>query len=194
MKNKAVFLDRDGTLNEDPGYLGNPAKLTIFPEVFESLYILKNKYNFKLIVISNQSGVARGLISESDVKAVNNKLSELLLEKGIFIDDFFYCTSHPDFNSLEECECRKPSPKMIFDAAKKHNIDLLQSYMIGDTLTDIQTAINSGIKSILVKTGKGLDSISILQNENYFPSFVAENLMDACNFIIKDFFGETISA
>ncbi len=194
MKNRAVFLDRDGTLNEDPGYLGDPAKLVIFPEVFESLSILKNKYHFKLIVVSNQSGVARGLISESDVKAVNNKLKEDLSVKGIIIDDFYYCTAHPEFNSVEDCECRKPSPKMIFEAAEKHNIELSQSYLIGDTITDIQTAINANIKSILVKTGKGLDSISILQNENYFPSFVAENLREACNFIIKDSFGETISA
>lgn len=193
MKNKAVFLDRDGTLNEDPGYLGDPSKLVLFPDVFSSLSLLKNEYQFKLIVISNQSGVARGLITEENVRTINYEISKQLLKHKIIIDDFFYCIYHPDFNSPKECECRKPSPKMIYDAAEKHNLDLSKSYMIGDTSTDILTAINAGIKSILVKTGQGEESISILQKADYFPSFIANNLTDACNFIIKDSFGETVS-
>lgn len=193
MKNRAIFLDRDGTLNEDPGYLGDPNKLVIFPEVFDSLALLKNKYHFKLIVISNQSGIARGLISDKDVIAVNRELNRQLLEHNVYIDDFYFCPFHPEFNTIEECSCRKPSPKMIFDAAKKHQIDLTKSYLIGDTVSDIQSADNAGIKSILVKTGQGLESISILQKANNFPSFVSSNLAEACKYIIKDSFGEILS-
>jgi D,D-heptose 1,7-bisphosphate phosphatase len=194
MKNKAVFLDRDGTLNEDPGYIGDPNKLVLFSDVGESLALLKNKYNFKLIVISNQSGVARGLISEEEVNAVNSELNKKLAPYKVNIDEFYYCIHHPEFSDKEECDCRKPSPKMILDSAKDLNIDLSKSYLIGDTISDIDAGKNAGIKAILVKTGKGVESISVLQKENKFPTFVAENLMEACQFIIKDSIGDTLSA
>lgn len=190
--NKAIFLDRDGTLNEDPGYLGDPAQVILLPTVAEALNILKNQLNFLLIVVSNQSGVARGLITEEDVKKVNSRINEILSEYDVKIDEFYYCITHPDFNSVEECNCRKPSPKMIIDASEKFNIDLKKSYLIGDNISDIETAMNSGCKSILVKTGYGKETISMLQKQNKFPSFVAENLMDAVNFIIKDISGEKI--
>ncbi len=186
MFNKAVFLDRDGTLNHDVGYLGNPKELHLFPDTGKVLSDLKNKFNFKLIVITNQSGITRGLITEEQVKSVNAELNKRLLNFNVQIDAFFYCPFHPDFNTEEECECRKPSPKMILDSAKKFNIDLTKSYFIGDSVSDIQAGKAANLKTILVKTGNGLESISILQKDNYFPSFVAENLSDACNFIIND--------
>lgn len=192
--NKAIFLDRDGTLNEDPGYLGNPEQVILLPTVGEALNILKNQLNFLLIVVSNQSGVARGLITEEDVKKVNSRINELLSEYHVKIDEFFYCPTHPDFNSIDECKCRKPSPKMIIDASEKFNIDLKLSYLIGDNISDIESAINAGCKSILVKSGYGMETISMLQKKNKFPSFVAENLMDAVNFIINDISGEKIRA
>lgn len=194
MKYKAVFLDRDGTLNEDTGYLGDPNKLVLLPGVGESLSLLKNKYHFKLFVISNQSGVARGLITEQDVIAVNNELNRKLSVFKTKIDKFYYCPYYPEFNSEEECKCRKPSPKMILDAARENNIDINSSYLIGDKIEDINAGINAGLKSILVKTGKGAESFSVLQKGNNFPSFVANNLMEACNFIINDSFGDTVSA
>lgn len=190
--NRAIFLDRDGTLNEDPGYLGNHEQVVLLPTVGEALSILKNQFNFLLIVISNQSGVARGLITEEDVKNVNQRINELLANYNVSIDDFFYCTAHPDFSSDDECLCRKPSPQMILEASEKFKIDISESYLIGDNISDIECAYNAGCKSILVKTGFGLDSINVLQKQNKFPSFVAENLMDAANFIIKDISGEKI--
>jgi D,D-heptose 1,7-bisphosphate phosphatase len=192
--NKAIFLDRDGTLNEDPGYLGDPEQVILLPTVGDALNILKNQLNFLLIVVSNQSGVARGLITEEEVKKVNNRLNELLADFNVKIDDFYYCTAHPDFSSAEECECRKPSPKMILDASEKYNIDLSKSYLIGDNISDIESAMNAGCKSVLVKTGYGMETINVLQKQNKFPSFVAENLMDAVNFIIKDLSGVKIGA
>ena len=193
MTNKAVFLDRDGTLNLDPGYLGNPKNLILFPDTGTVLFELKNNYQFKLIVISNQSGIARGIITEDEVVSVNNELNKKLSEFNVQIDAFYYCPFHPDFSSEEDRLCRKPSQKMILDSAKDFNIDLSKSYLIGDSVSDIKAGINAELKTILVKTGLGPESISILQNENNFPSFVAENLTEAFKFIINDSTGVTIS-
>jgi D-glycero-D-manno-heptose 1,7-bisphosphate phosphatase len=192
MAQNAVFLDRDGTINEDPGYLGNPEKVKLFPGTGNSLSLLKNKLNFKLIVISNQSGIVRGIISEKDVDAVNSMINDLLKPYNVAIDAFYYCPYHPDFNTKEESECRKPSPSLVFKASRDFNIELNGSYFIGDTPADILCGMNAGLKTVLVKTGYGLESISILQKQNIFPSFVAENISDACNFIYEDFTGEII--
>ncbi len=185
MSNRAVFLDRDGTLNEDPGYISDPKKVVLFPETGNSLFMLK-KYGFLLIVVSNQSGISRGIMTSKDVDAVNEKINGLLSEYKVKIDAFYFCPAHPDYSTAEECECRKPSPKMVYEAAKEFNVDLSESYIIGDTDADIQCGKNAGLKTILVKTGKGEESFSILQKENNFPTFVAENLANACNFILGD--------
>ncbi len=192
MPHHAVFLDRDGTLNEDPGYLSDPSKVKLFPGTGKALSLLKTRLNLKLIVISNQSGIGRGLISESEVDAVNSRINELLKEDKVEIDAFYYCPHHPDFSSKEEVECRKPSPFMILQASRELKIDLDGSYFIGDTPADIMCGINAGLKTVLVKTGYGKESISILQNQNIFPSFVAKNIHDACKFILEDFTGEII--
>jgi len=193
MLSKAVFLDRDGTLNFDPGYLGDPLDLELFSDTGRVLSELKNKFQFKLIIISNQAGIARGLITEDQVISVNNELNRKLLEFNVQIDAFYYCPFHPDFNSEEDCLCRKPSPKMILDAAKYLNVDLSKSYFIGDTAADIIAGLTAQLKTILVKTGNGAESISFLQNKNIFPSFVANNLTEAYKFIINDSTGVTFS-
>ena len=193
MLSKAVFLDRDGTLNYDPGYLGNPNDLELFSDTGNVLAALKNQFQFKLIVISNQAGIARGIITEEQVISVNNELNKKLSEFNVQIDAFYYCPFHPDFSSEEDCLCRKPSPKMILDAANDLNIDLSKSYFVGDTAADIIAGLTIQLKTILVKTGKGAESISILQNENNFPSFVAENLTEAYKFIINDSTGVPFS-
>jgi D-glycero-D-manno-heptose 1,7-bisphosphate phosphatase len=190
MSNCAVFLDRDGTINEDPGYLGEPSNVKLFSGAAKSLSNLKSKLNCKLIVISNQSGIARGLITKQMVESVNQRINELLLTEQTSIDAFYYCPYHPDYSSDEECECRKPSPKLVFEAAKDFQIDLAKSYFVGDTSSDVICGFNAGLKTILVKTGYGTESISILQKQNIIPTFVAENLVQACNFIINDFSGE----
>lgn len=185
MSNLAVFLDRDGTLNEDPGYISDPEQVVLFPDTGDALALLK-KYGFLLIVISNQSGVARGFMKSEDVDAVNEKINLILSEYKVKIDAFYYCPAHPNYSSEEECECRKPSPKLLLEAASEFNVDLRSSYFIGDTDADIQCGKNAGIKTILVKTGKGEESFSILQKENNFPTFVAENLLNASKFILGD--------
>lgn len=190
MKQRAVFLDRDGTINDDPGYLGNPDLVKLLPGAGSALARLKNELGFILIVVSNQSGVARGLITENDVIAVNNKINLLLKPFNVCIDKFFYCPAHPDFNTPEECRCRKPSPDMILSAIDEFGIEKEGSYLVGDSDSDILSGIAAGVKTILVKTGYGKDHISALQNQNILPNFVADNLKDACNFIQKDINGE----
>jgi D-glycero-D-manno-heptose 1,7-bisphosphate phosphatase len=192
MSHYAVFLDRDGTINEDPGYLGDPEKVKLLPGTGKALYHLKNRLKFKLIVISNQSGIARGLISDKDVVAVNSRINELLEAEKVSIDAFYYCPGHPDFSSGKEADCRKPSPALVLKAAADLDIKLEGSYFIGDSTADILCGINAGLKTVLVRTGYGTESISILQKQNIFPSFVAENITDACNFIFEDFTGEII--
>jgi D-glycero-D-manno-heptose 1,7-bisphosphate phosphatase len=182
----AVFFDRDGTLNEDPGYLGDPNLVRLLPGTGEALSFLKNELGFKLIVVSNQSGISRGLISKEMVDSVNNRINELLEGYSVSIDAFYYCPFHPDFSSKEETKCRKPSPEMVFQAAKKFNIDLNGSYIVGDSVSDIECGINAGLKTILVKTGKGEDSFSVLKKQNNFPTFVAENIIEVSSIIKKD--------
>ncbi len=185
MHNRAIFLDRDGTINEDPGYISDPEKVLLIPGSAQALSILKS-YGFKLVVISNQSGIARGLMKREDVDKVNEKINRLLSDFNVTIDAFYYCDAHPDFSSPEQCACRKPSPKMVFEAADELQIDLGKSFFIGDSVTDIQCGKNAGLKTILVKTGKGKENLYLLQKENNFPTFVAENLLNACEFILDD--------
>jgi D,D-heptose 1,7-bisphosphate phosphatase len=190
MASYAVFLDRDGTINEDPGYLGEPDKVKLFPDTGEALSILKNKLNFKLIIISNQSGIARGLITKGNVKAVNRKVNELLSKYNVKIDAFYYCPYHPEFNTEEECSCRKPSPEMVLQAADDLKIDLSKSFFIGDAVSDIECGLNAGVKTILVRTGYGNESFYTLQKLNKIPTFVANNILEAAIFIQNDFSGE----
>jgi D,D-heptose 1,7-bisphosphate phosphatase len=190
MTNHAVFLDRDGTLNEDPGFIGDPLKVKLYPDVGEALAHLKNIMGFKLIVVSNQSGIARGLVTKDDVDLVNMQVNKLLSKYDVSIDGFYYCPYHPDFNSEEECKCRKPSPEMVLKAAREFNVDLSKSYIIGDSIVDVECGMNLKLKTILVKTGQGRESFSILQKRNKLPTFVANNFFDACNIIKNDFNGE----
>jgi D,D-heptose 1,7-bisphosphate phosphatase len=182
----AVFLDRDGTLNEDPGYLGDPNQVKLLPGAGKTLSLLKNELGFKLIVVSNQSGISRGLLSREMVDSVNNMINKLLSVYGVSIDAFYYCPFHPDFSPTEEINCRKPSPEMIFQAAKDFSVDLRGSYLVGDSVSDIECGINAGLKTILVRTGKGEESFSVLKKQNKFPTFVAQNIFEVSSIIKND--------
>jgi len=164
-KNKAVFFDRDGTLCRDAEYLNSFEKLEIFPEA-GNLPHLKEK-GYKLIGISNQSGIARGIVNEEFTKEVNN----IFLEKYGF-DDFYYCPHHPD----EHCPCRKPEPEMVLNAKAEHNLDLKQSYVIGDKEIDVQLAKTVGAKGLLVLTGQGRESAG--------ADYIAKNLDEAVKWIL----------
>lgn len=190
MVNPAVFFDRDGTLNVDPGYLSDPEKLVLFQGVPDGIAGLK-ACGLKIIVISNQSGIARGYFTSETVETINNRINQLLKKHNTEIDAFYYCPYHPDFNTPEECKCRKPSPKLIFDAAKDHNIDLTRSYFVGDSVSDIECGYNAGIKTVLVKTSISEERISNLINQGKIPNFIAENFKEVCEFIKNDYCGGT---
>ncbi|MBK7979510.1 MAG: HAD family hydrolase [Ignavibacteriae bacterium] len=192
MKNKAVFLDRDGTINIDLGYIGNPELIKLFPDVAEGIKKLKDNFSFKVFVISNQSGVTRGLISKSDVDEVNERINQILEKNGTGIDKFYYCPYHPDFDSGNLTKCRKPSPEMVFQAQREFEIDLSKSFFIGDRSVDIECGINAGVKTILLKNTLSNEEIIMLKNSKNSPNFVAANFENAVeyieSFVIGDFF------
>lgn len=190
MSHPTVFFDRDNTLNVDPGYLSDAESVILFDGVGEGLALLKNVYKFKIVVISNQSGIARGLITESQVNAINDKIN-LILKKGFNtqIDAFYYCPHHPEFSSSEDSTCRKPSPELVLKAAKDLNLDLSKSYFVGDKVSDIECGINAGLKTVLVNYENDLRKINTLKNINKTPNFTVGNFLNACNFIVADFTG-----
>jgi D,D-heptose 1,7-bisphosphate phosphatase len=186
MKNKAVFLDRDGTINVDYGYVKSPDEVKIFDDVYEALKLLKSK-GFLLIVVTNQSGVTRGLMTEDDVVATNEHINREIKQKiGIQIDKFYYCPYHQDFDGPEKAKCRKPSPFMVLQAQKDFNIDLNKSFFIGDTITDMQCAQNANVGgAILVKTAKDNQIVKLKNYSNLKIDFIANNFADAAKFIIE---------
>jgi D-glycero-D-manno-heptose 1,7-bisphosphate phosphatase len=189
MLQHAIFLDRDGTINIDTGYIKDPAQVVILQGVVEGIKKLKGDFGFKVIVISNQAGISKGLMTHTDVQAVNNKVNELLLLGGASVDSFYYCPYHPENDPPEKTICRKPSPFMIVQAAADHKIDLNRSYMVGDKSSDVECGLNAKVKSILLESDFLEKEISTLHNLGKKPNFVAANFHDACDFIIKDFSG-----
>ena len=188
-KQRAIFIDRDGTINVSKGFISKADDLELIPGSIEAIKAI-NKSGALAIVITNQPVIARGECSFEELHNIHNKLKTLLGEKGAFVDDIFYCPHHPDKGFEGEvtelkfdCECRKPKTGMIDEAVKKYNIDLLKSYMVGDSTMDLETARNAGVKSVLVDTG-------FAGNDGKYDrscDIEAKNLFDAVEKIIKDF-------
>ncbi len=189
MLKPAVFLDRDGTINLDPGYLGDPDKVEIYPFVKEGIRKLKSTFGFTIVVVSNQSGIARGLLTDEQVVAVNEKINELLGEESK-VDFFYYCRFHPEFSSEKECECRKPSPNMIFQAAEDIGLDLKRSYIIGDKSVDVEAGFNAGIKTVLLLNTIKAQELDEMTSRGFKPDFTASDFNEASNFILNDYNGE----
>jgi D-glycero-D-manno-heptose 1,7-bisphosphate phosphatase len=163
---KAIFLDKDGTLVSIEGYPDTIPTDTLMAEVVDGLRYLQER-GYKLIIISNQPWISKGRLSVDETEGIFLRLIAKLNSFGVKIDDYFYCPHQ----TTDGCGCKKPNPKMILDAAKKHNVVLMKSFMVGDMDADIIAAKNAGIRSILVKTGRGKDYLGsgadfIIENVN----------------------------
>ncbi|CAG1770708.1 D-glycero-D-manno-heptose 1,7-bisphosphate phosphatase [uncultured bacterium] len=184
--NRALFLDRDGTINYDPGFVTDPAQVTLLDGVGENLARIKNELGFMLIVVSNQSGISRGIMTRDQVDLVNERVNQLLGAYGVSVDRFCYCPHHPLFSTPEEVQCRKPSPQMILNAAQQESVSLADSYMIGDKQLDIEAGYHAGVRTILIKTGHGEATFSALHNQKILPNFVAGNFSEVYQIIQKE--------
>jgi D-glycero-D-manno-heptose 1,7-bisphosphate phosphatase len=190
-KNIAVFLDRDGVINEEVGYLDSLENLRIIPTAYAAIKLI-NESGMKSVVISNQAGVARGFFTEEFVNTVNQNIQESLTRRGAKIDKFYYCPHHPDgVNDYRRiCDCRKPGTGMLLQAERDLDIDLANSYFIGDRFRDMETAKKAGAKGILVRTGYGND---LLQDDGpdqatpeSKPDFIAADILEAVRWILSD--------
>ena len=191
-KSPAIFLDRDGTINDEVGYLDHENKLQIIPAAFKAIRLI-NESGMKAVVITNQAGVAKGLFTEAFVRKINGQIQSALLEQGALIDRFYFCPHHPtEGNDLYRriCDCRKPEPGLLHQAAADLDIDLARSYLIGDRLLDIETAHRAGARGILVMTGYGQDLMQEVgpdrANELNQPDYVARDILEAVRWILKD--------
>lgn len=183
----AVFMDRDGTINEEVGYLDCLEKLVIYPQTFDAVRKI-NESGMKCVVITNQSGVARGYFTEDLVSEVHRRIQDALRERGAHIDAFFYCPHHPTEGKAPYrivCCCRKPEAGMLIAAAKDMGINLKQSYMIGDSLKDMEAGAKGGAKGILVRTGYGKEQEKELICSPVRPSYIADDILEAVEWIIK---------
>ena len=187
---KAIFLDRDGTINVEKDYIYKNEDLVFEEGTIEALKTFKN-LEYILIVVSNQSGIARCYFTEEDLNIFNNNMNQILKKNGVEITEFYCCPHHPDGigEYKKVCECRKPNNKMIEDAIKKYNIDRKKSYMVGDKISDIEAGFKSNLKTVLVKTGYGLkDMEKIDKNE----TLICENLKDFSEILKREKLNELI--
>lgn len=157
----AVFLDRDGTLNIDKGYVHRIEDWEWIPGAIGAIAGFK-KAGFLVIVVSNQAGIARGYYHEQDVFNLNVLINRELKEHGTVIDKFYHCPHHPEFGLVRACACRKPLPGMIEKAAQDFDIDLGRSWLVGDKASDVQAGLAAGVKAILVQTGYGNSDRALL--------------------------------
>lgn len=193
-KGKAVFLDRDGVINEliyyrEQGIIDSPftvEQFRLLPGVGEATRKLR-EMDYKVILVSNQPGIARGNMSEETFQEIRQKMKEELAKEGTFLDGEYYCFHHPEAKVerlKDNCECRKPKPGLLLQAAKDMDIDLSQSWMIGDGLTDVKAGKGARCRTILLGRMK-CELCHLMDEEDARPDAIASNLMEAVQFILK---------
>jgi len=180
---KYVFLDRDGVINRDsPHYIKNCKEFEFLPGSIEAIRRLHLAAR-PVIVITNQSAINRELTSQKEVKHIHAMMQETIRKRGGQILDIFFCPHHPE----EACACRKPKPGLIHFAREKYQIALADAVMIGDSAKDVECGRNAGCgRSILVRTGNGVQAESVLAKKGIFPDKVAGNLLDAVNWLLSE--------
>ena len=176
MKSKAVFLDRDGTIARDVGYCSRVEDFEILSKVPEAIRLL-NQHRFKVVVITNQSGIARGYFTEGTLLNIHQEMESKLEERGALIDGIYYCPHHP----ADNCLCRKPGTALFHKAATDLDLALQESFVVGDTKVDMEAGMSLMCKTVLITTGltAGKDVI-------FRPSYTAANLLDATEWIINE--------
>lgn len=188
-----VFFDRDGTLNEEVDFLSTPEQLQLIPGAAAAVRAV-NLSGMAACVVSNQSGIARGLFRETDLGPIHEKLESQLARTGARLDSIYYCPHHPTegippYNV--DCDCRKPRTGMLRRAERELGIDLRRSYVVGDRLVDVQAGQAVGGKGILVLTGWGARTRGELAAGNVTPDFIAASVQEAVEFILHEDKGET---
>lgn len=187
---RAIFIDRDGTINVDKDYLTDPNQIEFIDQSPEAIAIA-NGLGLKVVVISSQSGVARGLMTVAEVESVNTHLVSMLRERGAVVDAIYYCPHHPDYGQKIRCTCRKPDIGMLLRAKEEFDLDLSSSFLGGDKWSDIKCGQNAGAATSLVMTGYGTADYQRCIDGRVKIDYLAENLFDALNnFVKKRMFAE----
>lgn len=183
----AVFLDRDGTINEQMGYINHLSRFQMLPGAARAIARL-NEAGFAVVVVSNQSGLARGYFPDELLTAVHKKMRAELAEKGGHVDGLYFCPHHPEAKRAEfrvACDCRKPKPGLVLQAATEMNLDLSRSFMVGDRWSDLKCGVQAGVTPLLVLTGYGRgDAQYIGPQQEIQPAFVGEDLSAVVDWIL----------
>ncbi|MFX1445959.1 MAG: D-glycero-alpha-D-manno-heptose-1,7-bisphosphate 7-phosphatase [Promethearchaeota archaeon] len=172
-ENRAIFLDRDGTLNKDSGYVHKIEDFELLPGVIEGLKLLQDEFIF--IIITNQSGIGRGYYTVDDFQAFNNLLVATLAKEGIEIKKTYFCPHLKE----EDCECRKPNTKYIKQAVLEFKIDINKSWVLGDHPSDVKLGTNAGCNTVFLLTGHGMEHYHELEEGKFNPTLVAEDFLAA---------------
>ncbi|VAW36257.1 D-glycero-beta-D-manno-heptose-1,7-bisphosphate 7-phosphatase [hydrothermal vent metagenome] len=184
----AVFLDRDGTINEQMGYINHISRFHLLPSVAEAVRLL-NERQVPVVVVTNQSGLARGYFPPELLDEVHEKMAGQLAQKGAHIDGLYICPHHPEAKEeryRQECCCRKPKTGLLEQAAVEMNLDLKRSFMVGDRWSDLKCAIRAGATPILVLTGYGRGDLQYIgPQQEIRPAYVADDLLGAARWIIR---------
>lgn len=176
-----VFLDRDGTINEEVSYLGHPDLLSLISGAAEAIRLL-NEADMLAIVVSNQSGVGRGYFSTATVEAIHQRLAKQLAIHGAYVDAIYYCPHHPS----EGCNCRKPKTGMLVRAARDYRIDMQRAFVVGDKVSDLDAGRQVGCKTVLVLTGYGEQARETSNNTSFQPDYISTDLYDAVKWILAE--------
>jgi D-glycero-D-manno-heptose 1,7-bisphosphate phosphatase len=188
-KRPVVFLDRDGTLNEEVGYIRDLSKLVLIDGAAQAVARL-NKAGVASVLVTNQTGAARGYYPEQHIRDLNERLASLLLSGGAQLDAIYYCPHYKDGTVAElslDCACRKPSPGLVEQAFSEHpDFDRQSAYVVGDKATDVELARNCGVKGVLVVTGYGQQVLDGSYQWAVEPDFTADNIVAAVDWILAD--------